>query len=120
MWTGILKHQQIPDALAAVDIALQSEVTSYSSPLKLFDYMAAGKAIVAPRRQNIIEIINDGVTGILFEPGNLKDLGCALRRLTYNPDLRQKIGHAARTQLFDGAFTWDANAERIIKLIKKD
>lgn len=117
VWTGVVEPQRIPETLSAIDIGLQSGVTEYSSPLKIFDYMAAGRAIVAPRQRNIMEILDDNETGLLFEPGNQKQMGEALRRLVLDPALREKIGSTARCRLEEKGFTWDANAERVLRLI---
>jgi glycosyltransferase involved in cell wall biosynthesis len=117
IWTGTVRHRDVPDMLSAVDIALQPEVTTYSSPLKLFDYMAAGKAIVAPRRANITEILRDGETGLLFEPDCQRAMGEALRRLACDPGLRQRLGEAARRDLYEGDYTWDSNAKRVVRLL---
>jgi len=119
VWTGILKRDQVPDALAATDIALQSAVTGYSSPLKLFEYMASGRAVVAPRLSNILEIIKEEETGLLFEPDNLDEMGAALSRLVSDDKLRERLGKAARRHIEEGAFTWDANAARVLGLIVK-
>lgn len=117
IWTGTVRHLDVPDMLCAVDIALQPEVTAYSSPLKLFDYMAAGKAIVAPKRANIIEILRHGETGLLFEPDCPRAMGEALRRLTCDPSLRYRLGEAAKRELYEGGYTWDSNAKRVVRLL---
>ncbi|MFH2001019.1 MAG: glycosyltransferase family 4 protein [Planctomycetota bacterium] len=119
IWTGIVEHARIPDALSAMDIALQPGVTEYASPLKIFDYMAAGRAIVAPRQKNILELLDDNETGLLYEPGNMKEMGEALRRLVLDPELRERIGRAARNRLEEGGFTWDSNAERVLQLFDR-
>ena len=117
VWTGILDRHEIPSALAAMDIAVQPDVTAYASPLKLFEYMAAGKAVVAPRRRNIREIIEEGRSGLLFEPENLETLVGAVRRLVKDPELRRRMGDAARETLLERGYTWEANADRVLRLL---
>jgi glycosyltransferase involved in cell wall biosynthesis len=119
LFTGILDHTEVPNALAAMDIAVQSDVTDYASPLKLIEYMAAARAIVAPRKGNIQEIIRDGETGLLFEPGNLEEMGGAIRRLAVDPGLRDRLGRAAREHLFLARYTWDSNVDRVLQLFEK-
>ena len=80
---GPQPHEDIPILTAAMDIALQPSATAYASPLKLFDYMGAAVAIVAPDQPNIREILTHGRDALLFTPptdgltdnGSLKDTG---------------------------------------------
>jgi glycosyltransferase involved in cell wall biosynthesis len=119
IWTGILDHEEVPSALAAMDIAVQSDVTDYASPLKLIEYMAAARAIVAPRKRNIQEIIRDGETGLLFEAGNLKEMGDAMRKFAVDPELRERLGRSAREHLIRNKYTWDSNADRVLEIFEK-
>ncbi len=119
IWTGILDHSEVPDALVAMDIAVQSDVTAYASPLKLIEYMAAARPIIAPRKENIVEILEDEDSGLLFEPGNLHEMGGAIRRLARDSALRDRLGRAARHRLLEGRYTWDSNAERVRALLAK-
>lgn len=64
--TGVMPHEKLPAYVSAFDIALQPEVTSYASPLKLFEYMAMARAIVAPASENILEVLEDGTDSLLF------------------------------------------------------
>lgn len=72
-FTGIISREDIPSYIAAFDIALQPAVTPYASPLKLFEYLAMGKMVLAPDEENIREVIEDGVNGRLFEAEGLVD-----------------------------------------------
>ncbi|MGH7078425.1 MAG: glycosyltransferase family 4 protein, partial [Acetobacteraceae bacterium] len=56
-FTGLVARQDVPETLAGFDIALQPHALAYASPLKLFEYMAAGLAIVAPDQPNIREVV---------------------------------------------------------------
>ena len=119
VFTGVVDHGEVPDHLAAFDVALQPEVTAYASPLKLFEYMAAGKAVVAPRRENITAIVKDGGACLLFDPESDDELGRALRRLVEDGDLRTRLGEEARRTVLDGGYTWDGNAERVLELFER-
>jgi glycosyltransferase involved in cell wall biosynthesis len=119
VWTGILEHERIPDALAAMDIALQCEGTEYASPLKLFEYMAAAKAVVAPRQPNILEILREGDTGLLYEPGDPADMASSIRCLATDPELRKRLGEAARSHLIKDGFMWDENVAKILRLFEE-
>jgi glycosyltransferase involved in cell wall biosynthesis len=111
---GLVAHDAIPELVAGFDIALQPRVVAYASPLKLFEYMAAGKAIVAPDQPNIREVLVDGVTALLFDPAEPDSMWTAIRRLAADPPLRGRLGAAASTEVARHAYTWRANAERVV------
>jgi glycosyltransferase involved in cell wall biosynthesis len=98
------------------DIALQPSATPYASPLKIFDYMAAGCAIVAPDQPNITEVLAHGKTALLFNPAEAGALWRAVETLIADAALRARLGEAARAELQRRDFTWAANASRIIGL----
>ena len=66
--TGLVQPHDVPAIVAGFDIALQPSATPYASPLKIFDYMAAGCAIVAPDQPNIREVLVHEQTALLFPP----------------------------------------------------
>lgn len=115
--TGVVQRENIPGHIAAFDVALQPAVVDYASPLKLFEYMAMGKAIVAPQSANICEVLGEN-DAILFtdEDGDFEK---ALDRLIASEELRQRLGTAARASLLRQDFTWDANARRVEAIAEK-
>lgn len=112
-FTGLVPHEQVPGTVAGFDVALQPRSVEYASPLKIFDYMAAGRAIVAPDQPNIREILEDGRTALLFDPGEPQAMWAAAARLLADADLRQRLGQAARAELEARDYTWRGNAKRI-------
>jgi glycosyltransferase involved in cell wall biosynthesis len=112
-FAGLLPHAAIPAAVAGFDIALQPRVVNYASPLKLFDYMAAGRAIVAPDQPNIREILEHERTALLFEPARPEAMWQAIARLAEDAPLRRRLGEAARAELLRRDYTWRGNAARI-------
>jgi glycosyltransferase involved in cell wall biosynthesis len=115
-FTGVVGHAEVPALIAKFDIALQPKVVAYASPLKVFDYMAAGRAIVAPDQPNIREILQHGRTALLFDPDAPGALWAAIRRLIEDAKLAERLGTAARAELEARDYTWRANAERIVAL----
>jgi glycosyltransferase involved in cell wall biosynthesis len=119
-FTGLVDHHDVPGQVAGFDIALQPRVVAYASPLKIFDYMAAGRAIVAPDQPNIREILRDGETALLFDPDAPFDaprgLWPAIHRLAADPALRARLGSAARAELEARDYTWAGNARRVAAL----
>jgi glycosyltransferase involved in cell wall biosynthesis len=113
-FAGLVPHEDVPAAVARFDIALQPRVVEYASPLKNFDYMAAGRAIVAPDQPNIREILAHERTALLFDAGRPGAMWDAVARLLADPALRARLGAAARAELEARDFTWRGNAGRIV------
>ena len=113
--TGWLDHAALPQALTRMDIATAPYPQLddfYFSPLKLREYMAAGRPVVASGLGQIAEVIADGENGLLVPPGDTAALVAALARLCDQPDLRRRLGGAAARQAAE--WTWTAQAERIL------
>jgi glycosyltransferase involved in cell wall biosynthesis len=116
--TGIVGRNALASYVTLFDIALQPEVTPYASPLKLFEYMALSRAIVAPNAPNIREVLTDEVDGLLFEPDDPASLAQKIRELVASPALRAKLGAAAARKIVEDDITWARNARRVISLIR--
>src|SRR5262249_39990802 len=94
-FSGPVSHVEMPDYLAAMDVAVAPYPALpdfYYSPLKLFEYMAAGRAIAASRVGQVAEVIADGVTGLLFDPGDRGGFLDCIGRLRNDATLRQDLG----------------------------
>jgi glycosyltransferase involved in cell wall biosynthesis len=91
---------------------------SYASPLKLFEYMAAGKAIVAPRQANVLEVAREGAEILCFSPDDVQTLEQHLTTLVDNAAERERLGEAARARLVHDERTWRANARRIVDVFE--
>lgn len=115
-FAGLVDRGQLARHLAAFDIALQPRAVGYASPLKLFEYMAAGKAIVAPNQANIREILVDGETGLLFDCGDGAAFRQAVLDLARETPLRERLGVEARRAILDRGYTWANSARRIGEL----
>ncbi|PSU35580.1 glycosyltransferase family 4 protein [Photobacterium lutimaris] len=113
---GLIPRDQMPNWLAQVDIALQPAVTPWCSPLKLIEYLASGKAIVAPDAPNIKELVSDNHNALLFENGNMDSMLNAIERIIDDAALRVQLQHAASQTIDDKQLTWDCNGEKIIHL----
>ena len=119
-FTGLAPHEAVPRLVAGFDIALQPRAVAYASPLKIFDYMAAGLAIVAPDQPNIREILTDGETALLFDPAGPDALWQAVLRLAADPALRARLGAAACAEIDRRGYTWAAHAGRLIAWAERD
>lgn len=115
-FTGLVDRDRIAEHIAAFDIALQPKCVSYASPLKLFEYMALGKAIVAPDQPNIREVIEPSVSGILFRPDDAGSMREAIVALVKSPQLRSQLGQEAAAVIDQRKISWTENARRVTTL----
>lgn len=117
--TGAVPHEEIGDLIRIFDVALvpyaKLDHPFYFSPLKLFEYMACGIPMVAARVGQISEVVQDGVTGLLYPPGNLDKLTEACEQLLADLELRKKMGEAVAKEV-ERCYTWDHNARRVVEM----
>ncbi len=117
--TGIIARDQVVDYVAAFDIALQPDVVEYASPLKLFEYLALGRAIVAPDTANIREVLTHEHNALLFSIDDMDtSFPAAVEALCRNIQLRENIGSHAKNSISEHGYTWDNNAQRVINQFK--
>jgi len=116
--TGGVAPSAVPGLLASMDAAVAPYpqlAQFYFSPLKVYEYMAAGLPVVASRLGQLEELIEDGVTGLLCPPGDAMALAGALYRLYSQPEWAAGLGQAARATVLRD-HTWDALVQRILDL----
>lgn len=118
-FTGIVGRDDVARHVAAFDIALQPAVVKYASPLKLFEYLALGKAIVGPDQPNIREILRADYNAVLFDPETPAGLAGAVKRLCDDIALRTKVAANARATIDEQQLTWRANARRAVALFER-
>ena len=121
---GFVPHRVVPLYLAAFDALLMPyqeavlhrqkihDTASYMSPLKAFEYMAAGKPIVASRLKVIGEILEDGRNAILVPPDSVTDWAGAIQMLRDNKPLGRTIGEQARDDV--RKYSWDERVKKIL------
>lgn len=117
VFTGPIPHEDIPALLAELDICIVPQSNEFRSPIKLFEYMAAGKAVLAPKTEPIEMVIQDGENGILFDPDSTDQIRSAIDRLLSSPDQRIQIGDNARRDVL-AKYTWKTNVESILHHLK--
>jgi len=100
---------RVPDLLAGIDIALVAEPV----PLRLLDCMAAGRAIVAPDRPEVRELLEHERTALLFDPAETGALARAAARLIADAPLRARLGEEARAELELRDLSWRSLARRL-------
>jgi len=117
--TGIVSRERVADYVTAFDIALQPSVVPYASPLKLFEYLAMGRAIVAPASPNITEVLTDGQNAVLFDPSQADGMSRAIERICNDGELRRRVAEGARNTIVQRKLTWDNNARRVVELFER-
>ncbi|RKK02409.1 glycosyltransferase [Pseudoroseomonas wenyumeiae] len=115
-FTGLAARDAVPGLISGFDIALQPASVAYASPLKVFEYMAAGRAIVAPDQPNLREVLRHEETALLFDPGSPEAMWQAVLRLDEDATLRQRLGEAARAEITRRDLTWAGNARKVLAL----
>lgn len=114
-FTGRKPHAEIPPLLAAMDIGVLLNSNAYGSPMKIFEYMGMGKAVIAPSVGPVIEVLEDEETGLLIEPGNAEQMSSQIIRLVGDQALRSKIASAGRAYVAAN-HTWRKNAMKILEV----
>lgn len=121
-FTGAVDPDDVPDLLASMDVAVAPYADKehfYFSPLKVYEYMAAGLPVIASKVGQLDGLIEHGVNGLLCPPGDAAALADAIERLMRDPLLRASLGRSARQTVVTN-HTWNAVAERILNLAESE
>ena len=84
----------------------------------IMEAYACGRPVVASRLGAMAELVKDGETGLLFEPGNARDLATKVKALLANPAECQRLGRAARAE-FEAKYTADRNYEMLMTIYRR-
>jgi glycosyltransferase involved in cell wall biosynthesis len=125
-FTGLVSPVEMPGWLAAADVLVSPHVPNpdgtafYGSPMKLFEYMAAGKAIVASDLGQIGSVLRGaaGELGVLVRPADSAELAAALRALADEPARRAELGRRARAEVTE-RYTWKRHTEAILTRLEE-
>lgn len=120
---GFVPHKDVPEYLKSSDVLVMPYTSSmtikggakaqeFTSPIKLFEYMAAARPIVATSIPSVREVLEDGVNSVLIEPNSAEAIYKGLEKVLSNDNLAQKI--AARAGKDISEYTWE---ERVKKLL---
>jgi glycosyltransferase involved in cell wall biosynthesis len=116
--TGAIAHTSVPEMVSIADVAVVPAAPVPASrggtgtPLKLFEYMAAGKAIVATAQNQATEVIQDGHNGLLVEAGDVNRFAGAILTLLNDPEARGRLGQNARQQAIE-LYSWEEYTRRL-------
>lgn len=115
-FTGALPATAVPAALARMHAGVapyRGGAPFYFSPLKLYEYMAAGLPVVASRVGDLAELVTEGRTGLLCAPDDPVALAGVLARLAAAPEAARRLGANGRAEVL-ARHTWDGVAARVL------
>ncbi len=123
--TGFIKHERIPLYQAAADVLLMpysrsieassgQDIAGVINPMKMFEYMAACRAIVSADLPSIREVLNDG-NALFCEPGDIGRWKAAIESLLADETRRRELGAQARNDV--EKLTWVKREENILRVI---
>jgi glycosyltransferase involved in cell wall biosynthesis len=121
--TGAIPYAQVPELLSIADVAVVPAAPvaasrgGTGSPLKLFEYMAAGKAIVATAINQASAILQDGVTGLLVPPRDARQFAGAVLGLLGNASERARLGHNARRVALE-RYSWEEYTRQLEQIYR--
>jgi glycosyltransferase involved in cell wall biosynthesis len=118
-FTGSVAHDEVPAYLAAADVAVATYhpgTGRYFSPLKLFEYLAAGLPVVAADLGEIPHCVRAGETGLLYPPGDVEALADALATLIADRERAVALGRNGREHV-RRHHTWSSNARAVAALV---
>jgi glycosyltransferase involved in cell wall biosynthesis len=99
-----------------MDICVIPNATWYGSPTKLFEYGAMGRAVVASRVPPIQEVIEHGISGLLFAPNDKDDLLKQITSLVADRARREQLGTNLKKKIRT-EYTWEKNTKSVIEAI---
>lgn len=114
---GWIDHADLPGLIARMDIATAPYPESndhYFSPLKLFEYLAMGRPVVASDIGQTAELLSGSKAAILLPPGNAKALARAMQQMQNDPSMRRQMSAAAGTE--GARHDWTRNARLVMQI----
>lgn len=112
------RENNVPKVLSRLDVLVLPTVTQEAFGRVLIEAGACGVPVIATKVGGIVDIIQDGVNGILIEPGDSADLASAIIRLFRDPKLSQRLSLSARKNV-EQNFTLEQMAKRTIRVYKE-
>lgn len=128
VFAGSRPHDEVPNLLAVADVGVApfdvaaheplKEFGFYWSPLKVFEYMAAGLPVVTIDIPPLNEIVRDGREGLLYRSGDLDGLASALQLLSRDAGRRLSMGSAARERVV-ARYSWQVHCAALDTILRE-
>ena len=126
VFTGFVKHGEVPKYISAADVAVapyrltefmkRKKIPAHMSPIKVFEYMACGKPVVAGDTGIVKELIMETKCGLIAKSDNPEDFAEKIRILIENERLARKLGENGLKAVKN--YTWDVIAEEILRTLQ--
>ena len=95
-----IEHQrEVESYLSMMDIMVVASQGPEALPQTIIEAMSLGKAVIAPASGGIVEILEDGKTGLFAEVNEPNKLAAAMLKLIHNPDIRKSLGQSAQERI---------------------
>lgn len=117
-------HHEIPSLIAGADICVaplalnDRNVTQGACPIKILEYMAAGRPLLASNMPIVRELVREDVDGLLFSPNDPEDLARQAVQLLKNMELSQRLAESAAAHVRE-KFTWHESQKKLGKVVEK-
>jgi glycosyltransferase involved in cell wall biosynthesis len=117
-WLGRLAAAEVRQIVGCCELLVLPSTCYENFPKTIVEAFAAARPVIASRRGAMAELVDDGRTGLLFEPGNAADLAQKVRRLAADPDARAGLGRAARAR-FENHYTAERNYAMLTEIYRQ-
>lgn len=117
-------HHEIPDLIAQADICLaplslnDRNVTQGACPIKVLEYMAAGRPLLASNMPIIRELVREDVDGLLFSPNDPEDLARQANLILKDVELSKRLAESAAEHVRE-KFTWHESQKKLGKVYER-
>ena len=116
---GKVPHHEVASFLSAMDLGILPDSNDYGSPMKLFEFMAMGKGMIAPDFSPIAEVVQDNETSWLFPAGDKQACIDKVFEIVNDKKAHKTVGLNARAYI-ERERQWKHNAEQLLSLVNRD
>lgn len=114
---GRVDHDQMPRVFAETDVLVLPSIWPENQPVSILEAMASGVAVIASDVGGVRELVEDGVTGKVFQAGDVSGLAECIACLAEEPDLAVAYGEAARRRV--SPYSVEAHARELVSVYEK-